>query len=746
MNDPDSKLPATVHSQRDKTREFPASGMPPTAKGQIAKFRILDILGEGGMGTVYRAEQKRPRRLVALKVIRAGVASPSALRRFEIEAEALARLSHPGIAQVYEVGTAKDEQGKQPYFAMELVDGQTLREHANDANLNARERVALMIKICGAVAHAHQKGVIHRDLKPSNILVDGSGNPKVLDFGIARVTDSDVKATIQTSVGQIVGTLPYMSPEQVSGDPNELDTRSDVYALGVVLYELLSGRLPQNLKGLSLAEAARKIQVADPPALGAHDFSLRGDLETIVAKALAKDKDRRYQSVIEFQADLGRYLAFEPISARPPSAVYQLRRFARRNRAVVGGVVATVLMLALGLLATGTMVVRESKQRQRAEIEAQTAERVTDFIVGLFERAQPGDRNPNEISVREVLDLAATSARIDLDDSPAVKARVLRALGASFYGLDLYAQGLELLDDALAIQRELPNEDPIELARILNNLANLHGATEDAAGEQRQEELQLEARETLLDLLDDPEHAQAGTVLLGLVHNGLGSRYQYAQPARLEEAEEAFRGAIKYNELAYPDGHVNVAWSYSNLGTVFLDRNDYQQARHYLERALEVAGQTVGNEHVATATMQRILAEILLAQGDFEAFHPLVERSAMTLEKILGSDHIRVAATRRFQAFSAFLQGRPDEAEQHLREGIRIGTLIVGPGFEFNGRNEVYLGDLMAAQGRNDNARAHYIEAARILGVEALPHETLRDRLETWGVGRSTAFEVALQE
>ena len=247
----------------------PADGTQPA---QIGQYRILAELGAGGMGVVYQAEQEHPRRIVALKVIRPGWASPELLQRFERESDALGRLQHPGIAQIYEAGSADSGFGPQPYFAMEFVHGQSLRAYVEEHQLNTRAWLQIMVKICEAVQHAHERGIVHRDLKPGNILVDEVGHPKILDFGVARITDSDTHVTRQTDLGQLVGTLAYMSPEQVLADPLELDTRSDVYALGVILYELLAGRLPYTLSR-KLHEAVQTIREADPAPLSSISHS-----------------------------------------------------------------------------------------------------------------------------------------------------------------------------------------------------------------------------------------------------------------------------------------------------------------------------------------------------------------------------------------------------------------------------------------------------------------------------------------
>ncbi len=326
---------------------------------QIGRYKILRKIGEGGLGVVYEARQDNPNRLVALKIMRPGLLSEHLVRRFQREANVLGQLQHPGIAQIHDAGIAADS--RQPFLAMELVRGRPLNEHAAAHRFSLREKLEVVAKICDAVQHAHDRGVIHRDLKPANLLVDESGQPKVLDFGVARVTASDLHTiTLKTNVGQLIGTIPYMSPEQVSGDVAQLDVRSDVYALGVVMYELFSGRLPIDVQDRSIPEAIRLIREQDPTRLGSIDTSLRGEVDTIVAKAIEKDKTRRYQSAAELAANIRRYLHDEPIVARPASTFYQLRKFAKRNKALVAGVSATILLLA-------TLAIRESWVRRDAQ-------------------------------------------------------------------------------------------------------------------------------------------------------------------------------------------------------------------------------------------------------------------------------------------------------------------------------------------------------------------------------------------
>jgi serine/threonine protein kinase len=274
----------------------------------IGRYRINRLIGEGGMGAVYEAEQEEPRRRVAVKVIKPGLATPERLRRFRQESQALGRLQHPGIAQIYEANSADTGFGPQPYIAMEFIHGLPFERYVESHRLSTREKLLLMAKICDAVEHAHQRGLIHRDLKPGNILVDEMGQPKILDFGVARVVEDDADPTVQTSLGQIIGTLAYMSPEQVQGDPLEVDTRGDVYSLGVILYELLSGRLPYDVSHRQLPEAVHTIREDEPESLSSINRNYRGDIETLVRKALEKDKARRYASAADLGADIQRYL------------------------------------------------------------------------------------------------------------------------------------------------------------------------------------------------------------------------------------------------------------------------------------------------------------------------------------------------------------------------------------------------------------------------------------------------------
>jgi non-specific serine/threonine protein kinase/serine/threonine-protein kinase len=350
-----SPLVRAPESTRADSTSLP-SNEPPELPAYIGRYRILRRHGEGGMGTVYEAEQESPRRTVALKVIRPGLLSPELVKRFAHEAQILGRLQHAGIAQIHEAGVGTDGQ---PFFAMEFIRGIPLDEHVRTRGLDPAARLEMAAKVCDAVQHAHDKGVIHRDLKPGNILVDETGQPKVLDFGVAHVASSDLQTTSsRTQTGQLLGTLSYMSPEQITADPMRLDGRSDVYTLGVILFELLAHRLPYHLDHLPMHEVARVIREQEATRLGSIDPRCRGDVEIIVAKALEKDKARRYATAGELAADIRRYLRGEAIRARPASALYQLQKFARRHKALVSGVLGVMAALAAGVVISLLYAVR----------------------------------------------------------------------------------------------------------------------------------------------------------------------------------------------------------------------------------------------------------------------------------------------------------------------------------------------------------------------------------------------------
>ena len=473
----------TAHDSADGLLDTPAgeyltgfefAHAPEDCAGRmIGSYRLVRCIGAGGMGTVYEAMQEQPRRTVALKMLNTGLTSEASLRRFEYESQILAKLRHPGIAQVYEAGTHGDGGVGVPYFAMEYVpDSQSVIRYAEVTKQDLPARLALLRQVCDAVFHAHQNGVIHRDLKPGNILVDSNGRAKVIDFGVARVTDQDVApTTLRTDLGQLIGTLPYMSPEQVAGDPDAVDTRCDVYALGVIGYELLCGKLPLDIRNRAIPDAVRLIRDKDPTSLSSINRVFRGDLDTIFGKALEKDKTRRYQSVSDLAADIDHYLKHEPILARPASAGYQLRKFARRHRALFAGSLVAVFGLLVGTSAAVWKAVEASRERDSARINVISAVRISEFLQSVLAAAgsQPADPD-GDYSLRHVLDEASRRAHDELGDDPDVEATIRQKIGHAYLAIgDLDSAGVHL-QAAWQTWRARHGDGNLDSLCILNDL------------------------------------------------------------------------------------------------------------------------------------------------------------------------------------------------------------------------------------------------------------------------------------
>jgi serine/threonine protein kinase/tetratricopeptide (TPR) repeat protein len=477
------------------------------------EYHIMQRLGAGGMGVVYRARQDNPRRDVALKVMRPGLISAEVIRRFENEANILGQLQHPGIAQVYRAGRLRTQIGTQPYFVMELVEGTPLLEFLARHPLSTEDRLELVARICDAVQHAHSKGVIHRDLKPANILIvpmqtaadSLPWQPKVLDFGVARLNDQSpltILATLGTSAGEIVGTLAYMSPEQVdipasaTAPHANIDTRADVYALGVILYQVMSGRLPIELSGVTIAQAAPRIVNQAPRRLGHIAAACRGDIEIIAAKALEKDRDRRYATAAALAEDLRRVIAHVPIVARPASAGYQLRKFAQRNTALVAAASLAVVLLIAGIVGTSIGLVQarealklaEQREREAKDALAQ-AERTTGFLTSMLASANPTASRGRQITVLELVDQTAARAAYDLADLPVVEGRTRVALARTYLSLFALAKANAEAERALTLAQQTFGASSVEYSEALADKASIliadgkHALAQDLCGQ-----------------------------------------------------------------------------------------------------------------------------------------------------------------------------------------------------------------------------------------------------------------------
>ncbi|HKE01344.1 MAG TPA: tetratricopeptide repeat protein [Planctomycetota bacterium] len=673
---------------------------PDLAGARVGDFAIVRRIASGGMGAVYEAVQEKPSRRVALKVLSAGLGSPSALRRFEVETELLGRLRHPGIAQVYAAGTREGI----PYYAMELVEGaRTLLEHARERGLDAQARVELFLQVLDAVQFAHEKGVIHRDLKPENVLVDAAGRARVIDFGVARVAGA---ATAHTQAGQLVGTLRWMSPEQVEGDADAVDARSDVYALGLLLHELLAGRAPYDLDGKSLAEVARVIGRDAPAPLGAHARELAGDLEWIVLRALEKDRSRRYATVAELAADLRRHLANEPVLAGPPTAAYRFAKLVRRHRVAFGAGAVVAIALLAAVVGTTTGLVRAKRSEARAVAARDDLQAVLDFVLDMVGAAEPA-RGGSRITVVDAV-RGAEGLASGFGARPAVEAAVRSAMGTLWQRLGIPERAEAHLRAALELRRAADGDDArethlarLELSITLADERRLADAealaraswvgfqalgleeetlsaqicvANDASLAGRHAEARSLAEDALRRrrALSGPEHSKT------LAAMSIGAKIAMAAGAGAE-AEVLLREALEIRRRVFGDDHPSTLIALNGLGRRLHERGDLDGAEAAFRELLDRRRRLLGDDHPATMLAAHNLATVLRDAKRLEEASPLAEEVAASRARRLGPDDPETLLSRGLVANLLLDRKRFAEAADALREIVASMERALGP-------------------------------------------------------------------
>jgi non-specific serine/threonine protein kinase/serine/threonine-protein kinase len=668
--------PADSHGEFDETRAVEAAH--DDGWKRIGPYRLIQRIGDGGMGEVWLAQQLEPvQRQVAIKLIKPGMDSARVIARFEAERQTLALMDHPAISKVFEAGTTPEGR---PYFAMEYVRGDAITTYCDRQRLTVRERIELFIQLCDGVQHAHQKGIIHRDLKPSNVLVSETDDrpiPRIIDFGIAKAMAQPLtERSLMTEMGSLVGTPEYMSPEQAEMTPLDVDTRSDVYSLGLLLYELLVGVLPfdrEALRNAPLDEVRRTIREVEAPrpstqATRVGDSAevaarrqtqpgrlaslLRGDLDWVTKKALEKERSRRYATANALAMDLRRHLLNEPVLAGPPSAIYRVGKFVRRHRvaAAAGGAIALLLVAFAATMAV--QAGRIARERDRANQEAATAKQVSDFMVSLFRGFDPSEARGNTLTAREVLSRGARRIDEDLRDQPQVQARMRATIGTVYTGLGLYAEAEAILKEAMQAQQRVLGEDSAETLATEHALANAYWYQRKYS-EAEPLYVNVVNRRTRALGVDHRDTLQANFDLASV----------YLIQKRWPEYEKLGLETLARQRRVLGDTHFDTLSSLNNLNNFYYLQGRYAEAEPIGREVFTVRARTLGPDHPSTLLAQHNLAANMDRLGLADAAEKLFLDVLDRRQRVLGKEHPSTATTLHILAASYARRKRYTEAE-----------------------------------------------------------------------------------
>ena len=717
-------------------------------------FEIRELLGEGGMGRVFRAIQHEPvRREVALKLVRLGHLQTEAQIRFEAERQAMARLDHPNVGRILEAGTTDDGS---PYFAMELIDGPPITTYCDERALSIEQRLRLFVEACRGTHHAHLKLLLHRDLKPSNVLVaavDGRPVPKIIDFGIAKGLGAPLVTRAAPTRHGFVGTPSYMSPEALDS-ARELDARSDVFSLGILLYELLTGSLPWGVPDhdpmqlvkrrverdaeppstqVSGLESDRRKRIARERRLDSDDLAkrLRGDLDSLVMKAIEPEPGRRYDSAAELADDIERHLASEPIHARPLTTAVLLGKLLRRHRGPVLAAAIVIVALVIGSIGTAVglwraqRAEREAVAKARAAVEARDeADDVAEFLVGIVSAADPwaleADKPPGEVTALEILAGGAERIETDLADRPIVRGRLEGTIGLLYQNLGEFELSRKLLRASIDTLGSSEAPPPDQLAQRHINLAHTERQLADRAAATRHLDEALAVLEALPD--DEDLHLRAQAFdLVGQL--GLDS-------GDFAGAEDAFRDSIAaYRELG-DDFVASVANAHNSLSSVYSLQGRYADAEAQARRAIEISEPLVGADHPRIAGYSMSLAADVASQGRLEEAAGLFETVERALRRRYGDDHhLRGTVLQNLGVLHRDL-GHYERSEEYFRRALGILERALGSGHSQVGYCLNGLAQTVSELGRDDEARELQERALAICeGALGAEHPWIADGL-----------------
>lgn len=676
----------------------------------VPGFTILEPIAQGGMGVVFKAEQTEPRRIVALKILHAGATSESMARRLRREAQLLGKLQHPGIATIFDAGaldsTSNGLSHRTPYFAMEFIEGRALDRFVREEKLKPRAIVSLVIQVCQAIQYAHERGVIHRDLKPGNILVASSG-PKILDFGVARLVETDDEGrSLETQVGQLVGTLAYMSPEQADGDVLSIDVRSDVYALGVILYELLTGQRPHDLSSLRVMDAVRTIRFVEPRRLGAVDTQLRGDLDLIVHKALEKAPANRYQTIRELSDDLRRYLAFEPLAARPASVIDRTVRFVRRNRMPVVASLAVAATLVGGTIASTVFAMQARAADRQSRRSAARAEAVNDFLVKDLLSAADATRGAT-VDLKLVDAIRGAIPRIDgaFAAEPETALELHLVTAELLRGLGDFDAARGQVDKAIELSTSLRGADALPTLAARALLARIEC---DAGRDLSAEDLARNVLSKLKSFTEDAHETR------WKVEQVIADARYHMRDASV--AEQMYR--TLYEEFRAARGERDPATldMLGNVASAKYSQDQHAEAAALQRQVLDGLLLALGPDHRGTCEAQHVLATMLYKLNLLDEAQPVFQKCLETKARLLGSRHPDYADTLYQYARLKIAQGELPAALAMAQEALPVQRSAYGGDHESVPRTLNLIGNILNGQQQFSAAEPYFRESQELYG------------------------------
>lgn len=719
----------------------------------VGKYKLLKVIGYGGMGEVYLAERTDDQfhQKVAIKIIKKGMVNKETVRRFNSERQILAKLVHPNIARLYDGGLTEDGR---PYFTMEYIEGQPINKYCDEKKLSINERLNLFIDVLKAVSYAQKNLIVHRDLKPGNIIVTESGDVKLLDFGIAKlvIDENDKFANIdQTQTEYRMMTPGYASPEQIKGEM--ITTASDVYSLGVILFELLTGHRPYKVSGLTPGEYENVICNTEPSrpsaAVTKEDDTfvgeitersieavaelrstnpdklkkvLNGDLDNLCLKALEKDQERRYNSAEQLAEDLVRYLNGHPVLARPATINYRFKKFISRNRSYV---IASTAVLVLIVSLVSFYTIQLSNERDKAKLEAEKAKRITEYIISIFQVANPSENQGETITARELVEQGAERIEDELKDQPEVQAEIMWVISDVYYSLGMLEKARDVIEKTVDKQISNYGRNSIQVGQSYHNLGDINYELGNYQLADSFYNIALDIKEEVLEPNDT-------LIALELISLGTVARLN----SDFEKSRDFYERALEIQLASLEKPHPDIAYTMNNLGRLYQQNDMYDKAEPLLTEGLQMRADLFGDYNVETIASTGSLASLYILMGRYDESAELYGKAEASLEHMVGEDHYYTGAIKSSYGKVETYRKEYKHAEKLFRDAMRILSKNLPPGHIGSAQSYLGIGRLFIEMNQLDSA-IHYIDTGMTIQRLSLPENNFKLAVNKAYLGRA---------